>query len=132
MPIFLFVPEYFAWHYSSALRFHLNIVTNFLWFVYHFFSIPILARTLFSPWRRSHIAYRFELHPKVIVETLVINSIMRIIGLIFRSAVLVFGILVWLVTVMIGAISFLVWLVLPLVLVAMIFWAFSLIFNEIL
>lgn len=115
MQIYLLIPEYFLWHYTAALRLHINIVSNLLWFAYHFFSVPVLVRTLFAPWRRSHISYHLEFHPKVIAETIVLNSIMRILGFVFRFFVLVFGLTVCVLIALAGVVSFIVWFFLPII-----------------
>ena len=90
MPIALLIPEYFLWHYTTALRLCLNVVTNFIWFTYHFFSMPVLFRTLFAPWHKIHEKYRRGFHPASLVETFIINTIMRAVGFVVRIVVLVF------------------------------------------
>lgn len=120
MTITLLFPEYVIWHYTTALRLCLNIVTNFLWFTFHFFSIPILLKTLFSPWHRLREQYKSGFHPQAFAEALVINSIMRILGFVIRTIVIVFGSVFCVVVALVGAVCFLLWLVLPAILLGLI------------
>ncbi len=126
MPIALLIPEYFLWHYTTALRLCLNIATNFVWFVYHFFSMPVLFRTLFSPWHKIHEKYRSGFHPSSFAETFVINTIMRMVGFAVRAAVIIFGGGLCIVTVLFGLTLFLIWLALPLAVLVIILLSFRL------
>lgn len=126
MPIAFLIPEYFLWHYTTALRLCLNVATNFVWFTYHFFSMPVLFRTLFSPWHKIHEKYRAGFHPASLAETFVINTIMRLVGFVVRTAVLIFGGGLCIVTALVGLAFFLVWLILPLAVLVLIFEALRL------
>ncbi|MFY9463399.1 MAG: hypothetical protein WAP52_04445, partial [Candidatus Sungiibacteriota bacterium] len=44
--------DYIIWHYGKAVRDFFGIAYDVLWFGYHFFSLPLLARTLFAPLSR--------------------------------------------------------------------------------
>ncbi|MEK7621656.1 MAG: hypothetical protein AAB415_00590 [Patescibacteria group bacterium] len=76
--------RYFAWHYTTGLADCLRLVANFLWFGYHFFSVPVITRTLFSPWRRLGESYRKGFDPERILETLIVNILMRLFGFLIR------------------------------------------------
>lgn len=115
MEIVLLFPEYVIWHYTTALRLCLNIITNFLWFTVHFFSIPILVRTLFSPWHRLRESYQKGFHPQVFAETLLINTIMRLVGFVIRTVVIIFGSMFCVVVAILGLAVFLLWLALPVI-----------------
>ena len=124
MHIPLLIPEYFVWHYTTALRQFLNILTNFLWFTYNFFSIPLLAKTLFSPWHRIHENYKGGLNASSFFETLTVNTIMRLVGLVVRLVVIAFGIVLCAVVLIIGIALFIAWLVLPFLVVVLVIEAF--------
>lgn len=108
-------PAYLSWHYSAALLALFNIWRNFVWFTYHFFSIGLLTRTLFSPWRRLGEDYKKgSLDVESWFETLVVNTLMRAVGVLVRLAVIIFGSLA-LVLITIAILPALVaWLFLPL------------------
>lgn len=78
-----FTLDFVAWYYTRAFRDILNVWGNLMWFVVHFFSLPLLARTLFAPWKRMTDEYHrtgFE----DIVETFVMNTLSHIFGALVR------------------------------------------------
>lgn len=52
------------------------------------------------------------------LSTFVVNSLMRIVGLIVRSVVLIIGLIMYLFTIALGGVVFVVWLSAPIVMVA--------------
>lgn len=112
-PVLLFV-DYFLWHYTRAFRDLLSIWTNFFWFVIHFFSIPLLLRTLLSPWKRV----KEDLHQGSVEDffaAIVVNIVTRIIGALVRLTIIVLG-LISLVLLLVGLFLFLVfWILFPIV-----------------
>ena len=43
----LFILDYLSWHYTRAFRDIGSVWLNFMWFILHFFSMPLFLRTLF-------------------------------------------------------------------------------------
>lgn len=86
----LIIPSYIEWHYTDALRNIWGIFTNFVWFLYHFFSVPVLLRTMFSPWHKLGEKYKKGFNPGAFFSTLLVNIILRIVGFVIRTVVLVF------------------------------------------
>ena len=107
--------DYFKWHYSTAISAWWRIYLNLLWFLAHFFSISVLLGTFFSPWRRLAEAYPRGFNPQASAETLIVNLLMRAIGLVFRSAVLLTAVSVLLAAFVVGPVLLLLWLVAPFV-----------------
>jgi hypothetical protein len=109
-----FIFDYLVWHYSQAFRDVSSFWMNIAWFVTHFFSMPLLLRTLFSPWKRvrtEHTKYGLE----DLAETILFNIMSRVVGAFIRVVLLVVG-FVTLVLVFAGYISFLIlWVFLPVV-----------------
>lgn len=114
MYIVFLLPEYFSWHYTKALKFSLNIVTNFIWFAYHFFSIPVLIRTFAHPWHSQAGEIQSA-------ETSFTRIFMQIIGPVIRAVVLIFGLLICGAIAAVGLIGFIVWLLLPLIVVGLLY-----------
>lgn len=106
--------SYFLWHYSFALTAWWRIYGNCLWFLYHFFSVSILIRTLFSPWRRLAENYSSGFVPQVIAETLVVNTLMRLVGFTIRVSFLLFAWCVIIGAFFLGWLTLVLWLVAPL------------------
>ncbi len=110
----LLLVDYVRWHYTRAFRDIGATWLNIAWFVTHFFSMPLLLRTFFSPWKRVTEEY----HKKgieALASTFLVNTLSRLIGICVRLVILVMGVATLLITVL-GLIVFLVvWIVLPLV-----------------
>ena len=122
------LPSYIAWHYGEALRDGLRVWTNFLWFLSNFFSLSLLSRTLFAPWKRIQES-RGKLSLENIAEMLVTNTIMRLVGALLRSVIIIIGGLAVLVTFWIGILFYIVWLLLPALLFVSLFYGVSLIIK---
>lgn len=108
---------YVRWHYTIALLDLWGILNNFLWFVWNFFSIPILWRSFFAPWKRMAEKYDKRGSWSDFFSALLINALMRAVGIVMRSAVLAFGLLAFVCTIVVGAITFLAWLLTPVILI---------------
>lgn len=117
MGILLFVKDYFFWHYSTAFKEGMNIWKNFLWFIGHFFSIGLLFRTLFQPLMRLREYYSRGFDPKQYLETLAINTIMRLVGFAVRLAIIAIGLGIGAAVIIAGISVFIIWLFLPFVII---------------
>ena len=101
--------NYIIWHYTTAIKDIFLICRDFLWFLYNYFSISLLLRTLFSPWKRLGEEKRGSFDPVF----LFIDLLMRIFGFIMRSIVIVFGILICVLFIFMTPFFVAIWLVLP-------------------
>ena len=113
MSLALLPLHYLYWHYVLAWRNGFRIYRDLLWFVGHFFSIPTLIRTWFSPWRRLGETYEGGLDPAAWFSALLVNLLMRLVGALARTILILIGLLTWLVTALAGVVMAAVWLVLP-------------------
>lgn len=109
--------EYLRWHYSKGLKELLFFCSNILWFISHFFSFSLLLKTLFSPWKRMGESYGTGLDLGLIASTFIINSLMRVVGFITRTIVLIIGFCAYICILSLEFIICLVWIFAPLVLV---------------
>jgi len=116
---FVFVlGHYLAWHYSRALVEFSHIYRDILNFVFNFFSVGILLRSYFAPWRRMGEDYpedKFDFAS--IGSTLVVNTIMRLVGIFMRTIIIIFGLLTICLVLIFYPILLLIWLLLPLLIV---------------
>lgn len=105
----------------------LNVWSNFLWFIYHFFSMSLLLRTLFSPWRRLDERSKSGFHLEAFLEKLVSNTVVRAIGTGARLFVIVSGCIIYLAGLVLGFIFFLIWCLLPVAVIGLVVIGFRLI-----
>jgi len=105
------------WHFFDTLKEILKAWKNFLLFNLNYFSIPILLRTLFSPWRRYVWSYGRGFDIKRYLETAISNLISRGIGFIIRVFLILIGLIVEIFIFLGGAVVFVVWLFFPLLLI---------------
>jgi hypothetical protein len=113
MELVAFMPYYAVWHYTGAIADILRIWRNYLWFFYHFFSIPVLLKTLFSPWRRLQEEYKGGFDIESFFSTIIVNIMMRFVGALVRLVFIIAGIAI-LTIVFLAGLAFLVfWMVLP-------------------
>ncbi len=102
MTFFSFFGRYLAWHYTGGLLACLRLWGDFLWFIYNFFSVPIIVRTLFAPWRRLGESYRGGFDPGRMFETFIVNILMRLFGFVVRIFFLFAALLALLATFILG------------------------------
>lgn len=108
---------YISWHYSKAIFDILGVWVNFLWWTQHFFSLPTLAKTLFSPWKRLHEEYKRGIIDEDFFANLVVNTLMRIVGALFRLVIIIIGLIFLLLVFTLGLIFLIFWFVAPVAIV---------------
>lgn len=118
------LPSYITWHYGEALRDGLRVWTNLLWFLSNFFSLSLLIRTFFAPWKRIQES-RGRLSIENIAEAVVTNTIMRFVGALMRFVVICIGCLAVLATFWLGVVFLVVWLLMPLLCIGSLFYGVS-------
>ena len=119
--------EYFRWHYGRGFGEFVDICRNILIFLFHFFSFRLLLATLFSPWKRMGEHYEKGLHIESIASTFIVNTIMRVVGFVARGSILLLGSVIVLVFLVLSFAGSVIWLLMPLCLVALLASAFFLI-----
>lgn len=111
--------QYLMWHYTRGIRDVLLFWQNMLWFISNFFSIPILMRNLFSPWRAledKRTTTAFVLSD--VLSVFLINTIMRVVGFFIRIIFLSVGFALYVLMALSGPLLLIVWLLLPIIMVA--------------
>ncbi len=107
-------PYYIKWHYTTALRKSFQIFENFVWFVWHFFSIGLLFHTLLTPWQRIQDERRPDPGFGPIIEHYVVNGILRIAGAVIRLTVIAAGFLCICMFSLLIVLFYIIWLAYPL------------------
>lgn len=120
------VHHYLLWHYSRAYMEIFHVWLNLLWFVVHFFSIPQLMRSWFSPWKRMTEKRERKWDLEDLAGFIIVNIISRIIGFILRTIVIILGLACLFITVAGGFIVYIFWVAAPLAIIAMIWFGITL------
>ncbi len=111
--MFSLIGSYFIWHYSKAYADLFEVAGNYLWFIWHFFSISTLSKTLFAPWERMGEEHRRGEGVEGFFETFVVNTIMRIVGFVMRSMIIIIGLAILAVVLILSILVFCIWTLLP-------------------
>jgi hypothetical protein len=109
--------QWLAWHFWEAPREIVRAWKNFLKFNFNYFSVGLLLRTFFSPWRRYSMSYGRGLNIGRYIEVFLSNMIFRLIGVILRSFLIFFGLATEVFLFFLGIVVFFAWLLLPVLLV---------------
>ncbi len=120
MNFLLIIPHYISWHYTKALRDLIELFKNLVTFIWNLFSINILFKTLFVPFQKLSAKRTKGFDLEDFFSVLVTNLLMRFVGFLIRSMFIVMGLFLLAVFVMGFAVFFLLWMILPLILLSMI------------
>jgi ATP-dependent Clp protease ATP-binding subunit ClpC len=108
--------EFLAWHYSEGLNLYLRRWYYLMAWIMHYFSLPMLLPTLFSPWKRlidTENIVGFDIQK--IFRQLTFNLISRCIGAIVRLFLLVLGLMAFMPTFLLGLIGLIFWVACPII-----------------
>lgn len=108
--------QYLTWHFFDVPKEIIAGWRNFLVFNFNYFSIDILIRTFFSHWHKYSLRYGKTISLRWYSEVFVMNMTSRIIGMVFRTCLIILGIISELFIFFLGAIFLGVWIFLPLIL----------------
>ncbi len=105
--------HYIYWHYTKALSDLSKIIGNFVWFVLQLFSVSLLCRTFFMPFKRIQDAPTSILHPEAFIEAVMVNTIMRLVGMVLRAILILCGLLGVVSVLCAGICFFVAWILSP-------------------
>ncbi len=105
--------DFLYWHYITGAEEVLRAWFNFVEFGLYLFSVPLLLRTLFSPWRRIEIQASEMGGLEGYFNRLSFNLISRLIGFSVRSVLIFFGLVFSAFFLILGAPIFIIWFFLP-------------------
>ena len=124
-----FIPLYVWWHYTRAFADMFGIAKNVFWLLWHFFSVPDTLKTFFQPWERMNEGYRKGFDITATLETFTVNTLMRGVGMLMRTILLLCAAVGFAVTAVVVVVAFTVWVVLPFAVVTFLIIGVRLIFN---
>ena len=108
---------YLKWHFFDAAGELFRALRNILWFNYNYFSIGLLIRTYFAPWRKVTWDYGRGFEIGRFLFIFFSNVISRILGAIMRSFLIITGSIIQTVLFIAAILIFFVWIFLPLLIV---------------
>jgi len=107
--------DFFIWFAKEVPLALLKAWRNTLWFVFHYFSLPVLVLTLFAPWRRYSWSYKGGFNIGGYLEALASNLFSRVIGAAMRLPIIATGLIAVFLVFCAGAAVFVSWFLLPLI-----------------
>lgn len=126
----IIILQFWNWYYIKAVKGIINAWKNFIIFVREYYSIPLLLKTLFHPWRRDITKYRRGFSIKNFLEVLIFNLISRTLGFVIRFFTIIIGIICLFGVILLGLIIILLWFFLPLILIFLIILGLILLANK--
>ncbi len=118
------------WYFLEVPGGILRAFGNFLKFYFHYFSISLLLRTLFSYWRRYRWSYGRGFDLKRYLSTFISNTVSRFLGALIRSVTILVGLIFELLVLITGIIILLFWICLPIILIFGFYFGFKLAFLK--
>jgi hypothetical protein len=116
------------WQFSEMPKNILKAWRNFLVFNLNYFSVPLLLKTLFSPWRRYQWSYGRGFDAGRYLYTFFSNMISRVLGAVMRSFLILIALIIEFFIFWAGIFVFFGWLVFPLLLLAGLWFGLKILF----
>ena len=118
---------FWRWYYGQAIKDVLTGWRNYIIFSLNYFSIPLLLKTLLAPWKRDITKKPRGLDIQKFFEYIAFNSISRGLGFLVRFFTIIVGIIFSLLVIVLGAVFFVIWLLLPFIIAGLLILAIVLI-----
>jgi hypothetical protein len=99
-----------VWMYREGIQEFVRAWINIHWFLYHFFSMPVLVKSLFAPFHRLREKRAQGFDFEDIMSVLAVNILMRFVGALVRSIILLMGVVVEVIAFVVGAAFFLLFI----------------------
>ena len=122
------VLQYLEWYFVDRTLRILKLWKSSILSYFNYFSISILIKTFFSPWKGISEGYGKGIDFKRYIEAFTLNTMSRIIGMITRIIFLTIAFFVEILIIIGGFFALIFWLVAPLLIFLSIYYGFSIIF----
>lgn len=109
---------WFFWHFYEMPKFLLGVWKNYILFASNYFSLPLLLKSFFAPWRRYKWNYPKGFNVSEFFNTLISNIFSRFLGALMRIVLIIAGILFQIFVIFAGLIIFLLWILMPFIVIA--------------
>ncbi|HUD11971.1 MAG TPA: hypothetical protein VMS08_06175 [Candidatus Saccharimonadia bacterium] len=107
----MLIAAFLEWWYGAGWRDASFRLKNRLKMTYLSFSVPILLRTMFAPWRRISTPPGSSIQQKL--TAVLDNVVSRAVGFVVRLMALIMGCLLLLIYSLVGGLLLILWPVLP-------------------
>jgi len=107
-----------SWQFYEMPKFLLQAWNNYFMFATNFFSVPLLLKTFFAPWRRYNWRYPKAFDLTEFFNTFISNAFSRVLGALMRIVLIIIGILLQIFVDIAGLLIFVGWLLMPFVIIA--------------
>lgn len=120
---------YFSWWYGTELKFLWQAIGTMIAKIYSFFSISLLIKTLFDPWKRDVVsAENLSINDRF--RLLIGNLVSRFVGFLIRFVTILIGLFFTLAFALLMIVFLVVWLFLPIIIILLIFNGTRIILND--
>ena len=109
--------QWFSWHFLELPKDIFKAWKNFLLFNLNYFSISLLLKTLFFPWRKYSYSYGRGFDLSRYFKAFTFNLISRALGAIMRTCLIILGLLAQIFIIFVGTVVLIGWLLLPVFLI---------------
>lgn len=121
-PVFV---RFWLWYYGEAVLTIWQIITNYCLSVVDTFSLSILFKTIFDPWKRDVVGDK-NLPLNMRIQAFFWNQFSRVIGFFIRSLVLIVGGVILVLAFVFGLIGLCFWLFFPIAIIYLLWYSFYL------
>ena len=98
--------DMFRWLWVRGVAEYLRAWINIHWFLYHYFSVPVLLRSFFAPFHRLRERRMRGFDLEDWASVIAVNVLMRFVGMIVRSVFLLLALASELLLLLSGAVLF--------------------------
>lgn len=111
---------YLVWHYGKAILSSFSLWKNLTVFIFNFFSIKYLLGNFFTPWKRLNESYPKWYEFKEYFSSLILNTLMRIVGMIIRFFTIIIGLFCTIIFIISFPLALFIWIITPLIILFLI------------
>ena len=105
--------QYIQWHFVDAPRALVKGWGNILWFNANYFSVGMLLKTFFAPWKGIAWQKNRGFNIGNVIEVAFSNIISRVIGAVVRAPIILIGLAGMIGIFVVGVALLLFWFLLP-------------------
>lgn len=109
--------SWLSWQFYQMPRFLFKVWNNYFIFVTNFFSLSLLLKTFFAPWRKYRWSYPKGLDVGAFFSTLISNIFSRFLGALMRVVLIITGIFFQVFIAIFGAVAILLWYAVPFIII---------------